>query len=71
VNIPADAIIPYDKLTHYLLVYKARNDKSQFLAKAGFTLQNPEALRAALRILVEANEAVEDISKSMESSTKS
>jgi hypothetical protein len=50
------------KLTRYLLVYKARNDKSQFLAKAGFTLQNPEALRTALKTLVEANEAVEDIS---------
>jgi hypothetical protein len=48
VRIPADAIIPDDKLTRYLLVYKARNDKSKFLAQAGFTQENPEALRAAI-----------------------
>ena len=59
-NIPAEAIISDDKLTRYLLVYKARNDKSKFLARAGFTLQNPENLLAAIRSLSEAVEAVED-----------
>ena len=53
-------IIPDDKLTRYLLVYKARNDKSKFLAQAGFTQENPEALRAAIRVVVESSEAVED-----------
>jgi hypothetical protein len=60
VKIPADAIIPEHKLTRYLLIYKVRSDKSKFLAQAGFTLQNPEALHTALRTLIETNEAVED-----------
>jgi hypothetical protein len=60
VRIPADAIIPDDKLTRYLLVYKARNDKSKFLAQAGFTQENPEASRAAIQVVVELGEAVED-----------
>lgn len=59
-KIPQDAIIPGDKLTRYLLVYKARNDKSRFLARAGFTHQNPEALLAAIQLLIEMVEAVED-----------
>ncbi len=59
-KIPDDAIISDDKLTRYLLVYKARNDKAKFLAQAGFTQQNPEALLAAIRSLTEMIEAVED-----------
>lgn len=59
-RIPDDAIIPEDKLTRYLLVHKARNDKSKFLAQAGFTLQNPETLLAAIRSLVALVAAVED-----------
>ncbi|WP_414582358.1 DUF6883 domain-containing protein [Scytonema sp. PCC 10023] len=59
-KVPADAIIPDDKLTRYLLVYKARSDKSKFLAQAGFTQENPEALRAAISSLAESVEAVED-----------
>jgi hypothetical protein len=61
VNISTEAIIPDDKLTRYLLVYKARNDKSKFLAQAGFTLQNPEALRSALQTLIATHEAIADI----------
>lgn len=59
-RIPTDAIIPDDKLTRYLLVYKTRNDKSIFLAQAGFTQENPEALRAGIQAVVESGEAVED-----------
>lgn len=59
-RIPEDAIIPDDKITRYLLVQKARNDKSKFLAKAEFTTENPETLRAAIQSLVETGEAVED-----------
>jgi len=61
VKIPANAIIPDDRLTRYLLVYKARNDKSNFLAKAGFTTQNPETLYAAIQLLAQSVEGVEDI----------
>lgn len=59
-RIPEDAIIPDDKITRYLLVLKARNDKSKFLAQAGFTLENPEALIAAIKLLIAIGEAVED-----------
>jgi DNA-binding IclR family transcriptional regulator len=60
VRIPEDAIIPDDKITSYLLVQKARNDKSKFLAQAGFTIDNPQALRAAIKSIAETGEAVED-----------
>jgi hypothetical protein len=60
VKIPGDALIPDDKITHYLLVQKARNDKSKFLARAGFTTDGPEALRTAIQLIAEAGEAVED-----------
>lgn len=33
---PEKAIIAWDKLTHYLLVFKEKNDKSRFLRQAGF-----------------------------------
>lgn len=59
-KIPDDAIIPDEKLTQYLLVYKARNDKSKFLAQAGFTQDNPEQLKASIRSLVASVEAIED-----------
>ena len=59
-QIPNDAIISDEKLSRYLLVHKTRNDKSQFLAQAGFTAQNPESLRTAIRTLIESAEAVED-----------
>jgi hypothetical protein len=43
-----------------LLVPKARNDKSKFLAQAGFTLQNPEALQKALETLITTHDAEQD-----------
>lgn len=59
-RIPVDAIIPEEKLTRYLLMPRARDDKSKFLAQAGLTQENPEALLAALRLLADSAEAVED-----------
>ena len=35
-RIPDDAIIPEEKLTRYLLVPHPSDDKSKFLAQAGF-----------------------------------
>jgi hypothetical protein len=60
VRIPGDLIIPDAKITHYLLVQKARNDKSKFLAQAGFTQENSEALKAAIQKQAVAREAIED-----------
>ena len=41
-------------------LYKVRNDKSKFLAQAGFTQDHPEALRVAIQAVIESSEAVED-----------
>jgi hypothetical protein len=60
VRIPEDLIIPGAKITRYLLVQKARNDKSKFLAQAGFTQENPETLKAAIQTQAVAKEAIED-----------
>ena len=59
-KIPVDAIIPEPKLTKYLLVFKSRNDKSQFLAQAGFTLSNWQTLKIAIQQLNQSVEAVRD-----------
>lgn len=59
-RIPVDAIIPDDKITRYLLVQKARNDKSKFLAKAGFTMENPESLKDAIQSPTKIHEAIKD-----------
>ena len=40
--LPPDSKIPIRKLTHYLLVPRAESDKSNWLAKGGYTLENPE-----------------------------
>lgn len=57
-KIPAEAIIAREKLTHYLLTTRPKNDKSSFLAQAGFTQQNPQALEQAIRQLITANEVI-------------
>ncbi|MGL6338048.1 MAG: DUF6883 domain-containing protein [Waterburya sp.] len=59
-KIPTDAIIAESKLTKYLLVFKPRNDKSQFLAQAGFSLDNWQALEIAIRQLNLTVEAFRD-----------
>ena len=48
-RLPADTTIAADKLTHYLLLPQARGDKSGFLAKAGYTLENAAQLLRDLR----------------------
>ena len=48
-KLPSDAIIAVDKFTRYLLVPQARGDKSQFVAGAGYTLQNVDQLLYDLR----------------------
>ena len=59
VKIPENAVIPNDKIVRCLLVQNARNDKSAFLAQAGFTSSNPEVLKVAIARLVSLGEAVE------------
>jgi hypothetical protein len=59
-KIPADAVISDDKLSRYLLHPRPRDDKSRFLVRLGFTRENPEALRRAIKALALSAEAVED-----------
>jgi hypothetical protein len=61
VKIPADSEIARTKLTHYLLVPKEVDDKSKFLAQAGFTQANPDRLESAIRRLIESAEAIYDV----------
>jgi len=58
---PQDAIIPDDKISNYLLKYRDKDDKSKFLAQAGFTEDNPEKLRLAILQLMETVDPIEDI----------
>jgi len=60
-KIPENAIIPEPKLTKYLLVCKARNDKSKYLSQGGFFLHNWQLLKLAIVKLIQENEALEDI----------
>jgi hypothetical protein len=60
VQIPPNAIIPEAKLTRYLLIFRPYDDKSKFLAKAGFTLENPDDLMLALRQVIQVGEAIEE-----------
>lgn len=59
-SILENIVIPNNKITCYLLVQKPRNDKSKFLAQAGFTLDNPEALKVAIYSLVTKGNAIKD-----------
>ena len=59
-KIPPDAVIAEDKLTRYLLVPRPKNDKSRFLAQAGFTQENPEALEAAIRQVIRSQDAIQE-----------
>ena len=46
------------KLTDYLFVFKKNNDKSQWLAQAGYTLETRRVLQDDLRMLLKTNDAV-------------
>lgn len=48
-RLPPDSIITFRKLTEYLLAFRARNDKSLWLSKAGYTKRDWERLEADLR----------------------
>ncbi|MBE9256609.1 DUF6883 domain-containing protein [Dolichospermum sp. LEGE 00246] len=60
-TMPQDAIIPDAKISNYLLKYRDKDDKSKFLAQAGFTEDNPEKLKLAILQLMETVDPIEDI----------
>lgn len=43
-KLPEYTLIAHEKLTQYLLVMRKRNDKSKWLAQAGYTLKNWQVL---------------------------
>lgn len=53
-------IIPDAKLTQYLLVPRQEDDKSKFLAQAGFTQDNPDELKQAILTLIQTYDAISD-----------
>lgn len=59
-KLPPGAIIPREKLTDYLLVFRPESDKSRFLEQAGFTLSNPDALENAIREMIATYDAILD-----------
>ncbi|HAG80500.1 MAG TPA: hypothetical protein DCL61_04845 [Cyanobacteria bacterium UBA12227] len=61
VFLPQDAIIAETKLTQYLLVPLPKDDKSNFLAQAGYGLDNWQQLEQDLRtqILTQPAELIE------------
>ena len=48
-KLPDDTLIPHEKLTQYLLTLRKRNDKSQWLAQAGYTIENWQILETDIR----------------------
>ena len=61
VFLPQHAIIAEEKLTKYLLVPLPKDDKSKFLARAGYTLENWQQLELDLRaqVLTQPAEEIE------------
>lgn len=57
-KLPPDAIIATAKLTKYLLVWRDADDKSKFLAQAGYGQDNWQQLEADLRSQILPLEAV-------------
>lgn len=57
-KLPKEAIIAAAKLNQYLLVRQRRNDKSQWLATAGYSLENWSDLERDLREQILALDAV-------------
>lgn len=53
-------IIPDAKLTQYLLVPRQEDDKSKFLAQAGFTQDNPDQLKQAILTLTQIHDVISD-----------
>ena len=48
-RLPEDTFIAQEKLTEYLLQWRPEDDKSAFLAQAGYTLANADRLMADIR----------------------
>ena len=70
-KLPPDTIIDPRKATHYLLVWRAKGDKSAFLGRAGYTLATSAQLIDDLRAQILPHAAVPMESTGHGSFTKS
>lgn len=57
-KLPLDAVIAPTKLTKYLLIWRDADDKSKFLAQAGYGQENWQQLAADLRNQILPREAM-------------
>ncbi|MBI3609191.1 MAG: hypothetical protein HY204_00615 [Nitrospirae bacterium] len=57
-KLPQDAYIAPEKLTRYLLIKRPIGDKSEFLKRAGYTIDNWERLEQDIRRQILLNDAV-------------
>jgi len=55
-KLPKEVIVTREKLLRYLLLPREKNDKSKFLAFAGYTLANGEVLLEDLRQFIQKYE---------------
>lgn len=60
-KIPPNLVIPDPKLTNYLLVYQPKDDKSEYLALAGYTLDNWPSLKLDIIEAVKGSDVAEVI----------
>lgn len=56
-KLPPDSEIPIRKVTHYLLVPRVESDKSIWLARGGYTSENPQRLIDDIRSQILALDA--------------
>jgi hypothetical protein len=56
--LPENSVISPEKLTKYLLILRRRNDKSKWLAQAGYRLENWRSLERDLRSQILSLDAV-------------
>lgn len=59
-KIPPDGIIAASKVTQYLLTHRRTDDKSGYLAQAGFGIDSASALEMEIRRLTASTEALVD-----------
>jgi len=52
-NLTKDAVISEAKIKHYLLVWRPKNDKSRWLASAGYTIEHWRQLLSDIRDLLD------------------
>ncbi|MEG5059766.1 hypothetical protein QUB60_13245 [Microcoleus sp. A2-C5] len=52
-----NSVIPSEKLTNYLLIRLPKDDKSQFLARGGYNLENWQQFERDLRVQILSLEA--------------